>query len=228
VPGEPHPEPILIGIGACRGWPRVPLALALRRQQRNPEAQRCFTQGYCKAARRLRWVARVMAVNVALRVAGKPVKEKTARVCQGLGLLESQVTTGVISQALALATRSQRCRPPERRGERDPIDDSPFNGLTSLRPMTTHEPVGGRSRHRSADSGSIQVPRAHPGQCALEVDHIIPRKCPMQCRQSADTDRTDLFRDSSPATEAQAGEPEARVLLRIELAACHRRCLPGE
>ncbi|MCP9840697.1 HIT family hydrolase [Synechococcus sp. J7-Johnson] len=109
--------------------------------------------------------------------------------------------------------------------------------LDAFRAQRGEEVFAHRSRHRSPISGSIKYRvltrargrceccGAHEHQCALEVDHIIPRN--VRCNAGKrDTDRTDFRGLLASYQHRQEGcvfcalEGSGRVLLENELALC--------
>jgi len=125
------------------------------------------------------------------------LKEKTARVAKGWGCCNRQVYHRCYSSS-AWARPTVFTVPTSRIvGEkRDPDRRTTLNALTSY--AHDHERLLARSRHRTPIKWLDQVPRAHPGQCAMRWI-TSSQKCPCNGRQARHGSHR-LSRDSSPAT----------------------------
>jgi len=222
--GEPAPGSDIRHRRLLGCWPGFRCCWLSQEATKEPGGVSGFTQALtAKRQAASGGVAVVMEVNVALRVGrGKAgVKEKTARVAKGLGLLLIASTPCISSSGLGQhGLHVPTSRNSSGKNVTQIYDDFTLNGLTSYA-HDRRTPVGRRSRHRHAISGSIKLRgSAHPGQCALEVDHIIPRTLAHAIAGKRDTDRHRLSRDFLAATST-GRRPEAGCLLENELALLH-------
>jgi len=222
--GETHPVAITASaglLGAASGF-RLALLGFSGRATRTRKASAGLHAGLLQSPGRLPGgVAVVMeGKRGAQGPRGKPRERKTARFAKGRGCCNRKYHRCISSSACGQHGSSRCPTSRESSGRRGDPDRRTHPSTLTSTPMTTNACWAAQpppARHQWLD----QIPRAHPGQCALEGgSHQSPEIAPCQWPGKARHGSHRLSRTPSPATSNRQEDRSRRCCWRTNLALC--------